>query len=238
VWLISEYENYSNYDPSLLLHSPSDARSEDLSSIIIANINTLRVLKREQGSVTPRCSRAPEGRCGLRLRIPVALNSLSQLPQAHGCLVDDDLDQLPQLPRLESIFRDPRMQHLTHLLLSGFLLSPEQAPIMPRYMPCLQRLDCNYIPGVTSLLEVLAAAARSGSGPVGVRVCQGLRHIQLWYCNGVEYAAYSSHQATERFGFACVDEISASRDDLSAAQCSLLNGPHASCIMSRRISYY
>jgi hypothetical protein len=127
-------------------------------------------------------------------------------------LADDDLDQLPQLPRLESIFRDPRMPHLTHLLLSGFLISPEQASLMLGYMPCLQRLDCNFISSVASLLEALAAAVRSGSGPVGVRVCPGLRHIQLWYCNGVESATLT-RLIKLRNGFACKDEITASRDE-------------------------
>ena len=47
-------------------------------------------------------------------------NRKSSLHQAGPqCLVYDDLDQLPQLPRLESTFRDPRMLHLTHLLLSA-----------------------------------------------------------------------------------------------------------------------
>ena len=50
VWLISEYENCSKYGPSLLLHSPSDARSQALSYITIANINALRVLKFEKGA--------------------------------------------------------------------------------------------------------------------------------------------------------------------------------------------
>ena len=154
-----------------------------------------------------------------RLNIPaletLSLSNRNKSLRRAGlrCLVDDDFDQLPQLPRLESIFRDPRMQHLTHLLLSGFLISPEQASILLGYMPYLQRLDCNFISGVTSLLEALAAAARSGSGPVGVRVCPGLRHIQLWYCNGVESATLT-RLIKLRNGFACPDEISASRDDL------------------------
>jgi hypothetical protein len=129
-------------------------------------------------------------------------------------LADDDLDQLPQLPRLESIFRDPRMPHLTHLLLSGFAISPEQASLTLGYMPCLQRLDCNFILSVASLLEALSTAsgARAGSGFVGVRVCPRLRHIQLWYCDGVEYATLT-RLVKLRNGFASEDEIAASRDD-------------------------
>jgi F-box-like len=121
-------------------------------------------------------------------------NRKSSLHEAGPqCLAYDDLDQLPQLPRLESIFRDPRMPYLTHLLLSGFAISPEQASLMLGYMPCLQRLDCNFIHSVASLLGALAAHAPtavvySGSGSIGVRVCPHLRHIHLWYCDGVESA--------------------------------------------------
>ncbi|KAI9507732.1 hypothetical protein F5148DRAFT_980922 [Russula earlei] len=96
---------------------------------------------------------------------------------------DDDEDPPRQLPRLESIFRDPRIPRLTHLLLSGFAVPPEQASLMLGYMPCLQRLDCNFILNIAPLLDALATAR-----PVGVRVCPRLRHIQLWYCDGVEPA--------------------------------------------------
>lgn len=132
------------------------------------------------------------------------------------CFAYDDLDRLPQLPRLESIFRDPRLPHLTHLLLSGFAVS-EQASLMLGYMPCLQRLDCNFIYNVASLLGALAAPAStavaySGSGSVGVRVCPHLRHIHLWYCDGVESATLV-RLIKLRNGFASEDEITTSCDD-------------------------
>jgi F-box-like len=130
------------------------------------------------------------------------------------CLANDDLDQLPQLPRLESIFRDPRLPHLTHLLLSGFAISPEHAILTLGYMPCLQRLDCNFILSVASLLDALAAVAttsRSGSESVGVRVCPQLRNIQLWYCDGVESTTLT-RLIKLRNGFESEDEIAASRD--------------------------
>jgi hypothetical protein len=144
-------------------------------------------------------------------------NRKSSLHQAGPqCLAYDNLDQLPQLPRLESIFRDPRMPHLSHLLLSGFAVSPEQASLMLGYMPCLQRLDCNFIHSVASLLGVLAAPAPavafSGSRSVGVRVCPHLRHIHLWCCDGVESATLV-RLIKLRNGFASKDEITTSRDD-------------------------
>jgi hypothetical protein len=83
-------------------------------------------------------------------------------------------------------------------------------------MPCLQRLDCDIILSVASLLDGLAAAAtaadaRAGSESVGVRVCPRLRHIQLWYCDGVESATLT-RLVKLRNGFASEDEIAASRD--------------------------
>jgi hypothetical protein len=145
-------------------------------------------------------------------------NRKSSLHQAGPQrLAYDDLDLLPQLPRLESIFRDPRVPHLTHLLLSGFAIPPEQASLMLGYMPCLQRLDCNFIHSVTSLLNALAAPASaavacSGSGSVGVRVCPHLRHIHLWCCDGVESATLV-RLIKLRNGFASEDDITTSRDD-------------------------
>jgi len=119
-------------------------------------------------------------------------------------LVDDEL---PQLPRLESIFRDPRMPHLTHLLLSGFEVPSEHASLMLGYMPSLQRLDCNFIFSIASLLEPLTAASS-----VGVRVCPYLRHIQLWYCDGVQFATLA-RVVKLRNGFTSED-VFCSRDYL------------------------
>ena len=146
----------------------------------------------------------------LRLYFP-ALETLSlsniswSLRGARPRLVDDEL---PQLPRLESIFRDPRMPHLTHLLLSGFSIPSEHASLMLGYMPCLQRLDCNLIFGIASLLDPLTAASS-----VGVRTCPHLRHIQLWYCDGVGFAALA-RVVKLRNGFAISEEELCSRDYL------------------------
>lgn len=161
----------------------------------------------------------------LRLYLPaletVSLSNRKSSLQEAGPqrLAYNDLDQLPQLPRLESIFRDPRMPHLTHLLLSGFAISPEQASQMLGYMPYLQRLDCNFIHSVASLLSALATPtpapmAYSGSGSIGVQVCPHLRHIHLWYRDGVESATLV-RLIKLRNGFASEDVVVAtSRDDL------------------------
>ncbi|KAH9974521.1 hypothetical protein BJV74DRAFT_888936 [Russula compacta] len=147
----------------------------------------------------------------LRLYFPaletLSLSNGNQSRQVDPRLPGHDLGQLPPLPRLESIFRDPRMPHLTHLLLSGFAIPPEQASLMLGYMPSLQRLDCNFILGIAALLDALAAT-RS----VEVRLCARLRHIQLWYCDGVELATLT-RLVKLRNGFASEEEI-ASRDGL------------------------
>lgn len=147
----------------------------------------------------------------LRLYFPaletISLSSRNQSRRAGPRLPGDDSGQLPPLPRLESIFRDPRMPHLTHLLLSGFTIPPEHASLMLGYMPYLQRLDCNFILSITALLDALSAT-RS----VEVRLCARLRHIQLWYCDGVEFATLA-RLVKLRNGFASEGDI-ASRDGL------------------------
>jgi len=201
---------------ALLLH-PTFAHVGDSTGVQpVLELSNLRILR-------ANCSSGDVLRSPfLRLYFP-ALETLSlsnRKSSTHQAgpqyLAYDDLDQLPQLPRLESIFRDPRMPHLTHLLLSGFAVSPEQASLILGYMPCLQRLDCNFIHDVASLLGVLAAPAHavacSGSGSVGVRVCPHLRHIHLWHCDGVESATLV-RLIKLRNGFASEDEIPTLRDD-------------------------
>ncbi|KAH8999931.1 hypothetical protein EDB86DRAFT_2802223 [Lactarius hatsudake] len=95
--------------------------------------------------------------------------------------VEDESKSLPQLPRLESIFRDPRMPRLIHLSLSGFAIPSDQVSSMLGYMPSIQRLECNFIPSITAVIDTLATARLPG-----LRICPHLRHIQLCYCDGVE----------------------------------------------------
>ncbi|KAH9051819.1 hypothetical protein EDB87DRAFT_1661680 [Lactarius vividus] len=100
--------------------------------------------------------------------------------------VEDDSNSLPQLPRLESIFRDPRMPRLIHLSLSGFAIPSDQVSSMLGYMPSIQRLECNFIPSITAVIDTLATARLPG-----LRICPHLRLIQLCYCDGVEPAMLS-----------------------------------------------
>lgn len=106
---------------------------------------------------------------------------------------------LPPFPRLESIFRDPRLPHLTHLTLSHFEISPEHSISMLGYMPSLTSLSLDTCEGVGNLMAALKDA---GTGTVltgenlamdGVRrrrwvkVCPRLEALSLWGCGDVEF---------------------------------------------------
>ena len=121
---------------------------------------------------------------------------------------------LPVFPRLESIFRDPRLPNLTHLTLSHFKISAEQgrAEAMLGYMPFLTSLSLDACSGVGRLMEglqdihpplaFLASSSPSSSGEggkewrrrkrrrrCGVKVCPRLEALSFWGCQDVEFAA-------------------------------------------------
>ncbi|KAI0055314.1 hypothetical protein BV25DRAFT_226872 [Artomyces pyxidatus] len=91
---------------------------------------------------------------------------------------------LPHLPRTESIFRDPRMPRLTHLMLSAFTVLQEHAPTMLAYMPALEHLECDIVDGVSALLAALAATRAHVGGP---KYCPRLSRIDLWCCEDVGF---------------------------------------------------
>ena len=123
--------------------------------------------------------------------------------------VEDESSKLPPLPRLESIFRDPRMPRLTHLSLSGFAIPSDQVSSMLGYMPSIQRLECNFVPSITAVIDTLATARLAG-----LRMCPRLRNIQLCYCDGVE-PVILSRLVKLRNGFES-EEYDASHDDATA----------------------
>jgi hypothetical protein len=184
---------------------PTDSMSGQQPVLELANLKALHI----------DCSSGDEPRGPfLRLFFP-ALETLS-LSNRNMCVrwagpqaAEDDEHRLPQLPRLESIFRDPRMPRLTHLSLSGFAIPSDQVSSMLGYMPSLQRLECNFIPSVTVVIDTLATARLAG-----LRMCPRLRHIQLCYCDGVE-PAILSRLVKLRNGFEAEEE-GASRDDTAA----------------------
>ncbi|KAI0318300.1 hypothetical protein OF83DRAFT_40512 [Amylostereum chailletii] len=90
-----------------------------------------------------------------------------------------DSEGLPSLPRPESIFRDPRLAHVTHLHLTAFTLATEGAPAMLGYMPALTVLACDLVIGANLLLEALCSGPR--------RCCPRLRRIDLWECEDASF---------------------------------------------------
>lgn len=186
---------------------PTDSMSGQCQPVLeLAHLRALHV----------ECSSGDEPRGPfLRLFFP-ALEALS-LSNRNMCVrwagpqaADDDAHRLPQLPRLESIFRDPRMPRLVHLALSGFAVPHDQVASMLGYMPALERLECNFIPSVSVLVDTLAG----GSAGLGIRVCPRLRQIQLCYCDGVEEALLA-RLVRLRNGFEAARE---QRDEAAAAR--------------------
>ena len=111
---------------------------------------------------------------------------------------------LPVFPRLESIFRDPRLPSLTHLTLSHFKISAEQgrAEAMLGYMPVLTSLSLDACSGVGRLMEGLqekvvgtikpTASPGEGGGKRrrrGVKVCPRLEALSFWGCQDVDFGA-------------------------------------------------
>ncbi|KII83961.1 hypothetical protein PLICRDRAFT_179990 [Plicaturopsis crispa FD-325 SS-3] len=95
------------------------------------------------------------------------------------------------LPRLESIFRDPRLPHLTALTLSHFDINPEHGRAMLAYMPALQSLSLDHCRGTAEILEALTessvtTAKAHGQGSVlikkGARLCPRLTALAFWGC--------------------------------------------------------
>ncbi|KAK7052558.1 hypothetical protein R3P38DRAFT_2861023 [Favolaschia claudopus] len=93
-------------------------------------------------------------------------------------------DQLPTFPRLESMFRDPRLPLLTHLTICRFQISAEfgKAEAMLGYIPALVSLTLDGCGGVERLLEGLRQPA---SVAVGGHVCPRLEALALIRCADV-----------------------------------------------------
>ena len=113
---------------------------------------------------------------------------------------------VPSLPRLESIFRDPRLPHLTHLSISNFDISPGHGRSMLGYMPNLVSLTLGACTGVNVMLDALAEAY--GYVPVtggvrtklcGVRVCPRLEDLILWSCVDFDFRTLWSTVHTRSF---------------------------------------
>lgn len=102
---------------------------------------------------------------------------------------------LPALSRLESIFRDPRLPHLTHLTLSHFDIPLGHGKAILAYIPSLVCLTLGGCTGVAAVLSALAESyGRVPSGQVrratracGVRICPRLEELVLWSCSDFQF---------------------------------------------------
>lgn len=103
---------------------------------------------------------------------------------------------LPTLPGLESIFRDPRLPHLTHLTLSHLDIPLEQGKpeAMLGYLPVLVSLSLDTCAGVGEIMKRLQerhiGAERLPTGEFqnkhGVRFCPRLEALSFWGCEDID----------------------------------------------------
>ncbi|KAI5886374.1 uncharacterized protein SCHCODRAFT_02591537 [Schizophyllum commune H4-8] len=108
--------------------------------------------------------------------------------------------EIAQLKRLEIIggtacldnfLRDPRLEHLTHLLLSEVTIEPGIADQLLGYLPQLVSLTLEHVHNVdpifTALQKTIELVPFAAEGPAAtpvtsVRFCPRLKEIALWKC--------------------------------------------------------
>ncbi|TFY69653.1 hypothetical protein EVJ58_g315 [Rhodofomes roseus] len=111
-----------------------------------------------------------------KIRCPVlAKLHITYLPPLHASC------ELPQLPRLESMFCDPRLYTLTDLKLSHFTLDPDEARIMLRYMPALTHLTFLECPQVAAVICALSGGScdNGHENPFNVWICPRLEVLRV-----------------------------------------------------------
>ena len=104
---------------------------------------------------------------------------------------------LPIFPRLESVFHDPRLRHLTHLTLSHFKISLEtsRGETVFGYMPLLTSLSLDSCIGIgillQSLQETIGVGLTNGIRGVcpsrSVKFCPRLEALSIWGCHDVDF---------------------------------------------------
>ncbi|KAG1814615.1 uncharacterized protein BJ212DRAFT_1300429 [Suillus subaureus] len=119
---------------------------------------------------------------------------LEQLEFAYAGKCPPNCDHKHPLPRLDYVFRDPRLPHLTHFTLSHLDVFAGHGKLMLGYMPGLVSLTLISCTGVDGMLEALAEAyglamdaERKATRGCGVRVCPKLERITLWGCSDFKF---------------------------------------------------
>ncbi|GBE83660.1 hypothetical protein BKA93DRAFT_123759 [Sparassis latifolia] len=122
-----------------------------------------------------------------------------QLPALRKLNMSRDVFSLiesssPQLPRLESIFHDPRLPHLTSLKLIWFDLDAENTISMLRYMPSLTLLYIESCHGAGEVLCHLSGGSCRNSHVKTQRswTCPRLTHLILTFCADVKFSCLSA----------------------------------------------
>ncbi|KAF9472640.1 hypothetical protein BDN70DRAFT_844296 [Pholiota conissans] len=111
----------------------------------------------------------------------------------------DEASSLPTFPRLESIFRDPRLLHLTHLTLSHYKISCELGRVdaLLGYMPVLTSLSFDSCLGLGVMLDglketfvgTIKGGGVGGRSRRGVKVCPRLDSLSFWGCQDLDCAS-------------------------------------------------
>jgi hypothetical protein len=119
---------------------------------------------------------------------------LEQLEFAYAGKCPPNCDHKHPLPRLDYVFRDPRLPHLTHFTLSHHDVFTGHGKLMLGYMPGLISLTLISCSGVDGILEALAEAyglamdaEHKATRGCGVRVCPKLERITLWGCSDFKF---------------------------------------------------
>ena len=94
-----------------------------------------------------------------------------------------------QLPRAESIFRDPRMPNLTSLELINFHLDGPHTRGALQYMPALERLALDSCTNAGEIVRALNSVplSLSSGGPGRNAADAELRHEEEWLCPALEH---------------------------------------------------
>ncbi|KAJ7202118.1 hypothetical protein GGX14DRAFT_463883 [Mycena pura] len=159
----------------LLLRGYSDTVASNLSHRII-NLTALR-------SLNVQCAHSDTFRSVMR---KFALPALETLDLAY---VGRDTERAP-LPRLESLFHDPRLPTLTHLALTCFALPADGVAPLLGYLPALAALTLVACDGASALLAELQQRTPDSSAGVGsVRACPRLAALTLQCCDDVDVSA-------------------------------------------------